>query len=99
MAQSGEASTPVPAYEYIALPEGPFIRMLTVHPGETKDPLKGKLELFNINSSEKYEPLSYVWGNSDRTHEIICDGGRLGLITSLDFALRRLRLHDQSRRL
>jgi len=49
-------------YRYDSLPPGLFIRMLTLYPGGRDDPLKGKLEFFDIDSSKSYEPLSYVWG-------------------------------------
>jgi hypothetical protein len=102
MSQPGEAPAPAPEYHYEPLPEGQFIRMLILYPGALDDPLKGEIEFFNIASpekSEKYEPLSYVWGNPDRSHEIICAGQRLGLTTSLHDALRRLRQPDLPRRL
>jgi hypothetical protein len=99
MSQPGKAPAQALEYEYDALPDGPFIRMLTLYPGALDDPLEGKLELFNITSPESYEPLSYVWGDPKRCDEIICAGQRIGLTTSLYNALRRLRQLDQPRRL
>lgn len=92
-------------YRYDSLPPGLFIRMLTLHPGERDDPLKGKLEFFDINSSESYEPLSYVWGPPpiDGNHQIaISDDkgdGNLQLTANLYGALKRLRYTDRERRL
>jgi hypothetical protein len=96
----------VPEYQYDALPDGPFIRMLTLRAGELDGPLEGDLEIVNIDSpgnyedsSGDYEALSYVWGQPGRRDDIICAGKRLELTTSLHDALRRLRQPDRSRRL
>jgi hypothetical protein len=101
MSQPGKAPTQAQEYQYDALPNGQFIRMLTLHPGAPDDPLEGKLEEFNTTSpeNENYESLSYVWGNPERCSEIICNSKRLRLTTSLHGALRRLRLPDRQRRL
>jgi hypothetical protein len=101
MSQPGKAPTQAPEYQYDALPNGQFIRMLTLHPGALDDPLEGKLENFDIASpeNENYESLSDVWGNPERCSEIICNDKRLRLTTSLHDALRRLRLPDRPRRL
>jgi len=99
MSQPGKAPAQAPEYQYDALPDGPFIRMLTLYPGALDDPLEGSLDIFNITSSEDYESLSYVWGKPDRHHEIICNGQRIGLTTSLHDALIRVRHLDQPRRL
>lgn len=92
-------------YRYGSLPHGSFIRMLTLYPGERDDPLKGELKFFNIDSSESYEPLSYVWGPppNNGNHQIaISDDkgdGSLQLTASLYAALKRLRYTDRERRL
>jgi hypothetical protein len=86
-------------YEYEALPDGQSIRMLTLYPGAPDDPLVGKLEFFNIACRDNYESLSYVWGKPERRYEIICEGKRIGLTTSLHDALRRLRQRNRPRRL
>ena len=99
MSPPDKAPAQSPKYQYDALPDGQSIRMLTLYPGVLGDPLEGKLEFFNIASSEKYESVSYVWGNPNRSHEIICDGQRLRLTTSLHDALRRFRQPDRPRRL
>jgi len=102
MSQPGKAPAQAPEYQYNALPDGQFIRMLTLSLGALDDPLEGKLELVNIASPGSYESLSYV---SERCHEIICAGQRfglttrLGITTSLHDALRRLRQPDRPRRL
>jgi hypothetical protein len=69
-----EAVTQVPKFQYEPMGKGSFVRMLILHPGQRNDPLKGKLELFEVGpstsvecaesplASASYEPLSYVWG-------------------------------------
>ena len=79
-----EALARVRNYQYDPLPSGKFIRMLTLYQGLQNDPLKGKLELFEVGpslssesvnsplASKSYEPLSYVWGppHSNENHQI-----------------------------
>ena len=107
MAQSHEAGTEVPEYLYEPLPRGQFIRMLTLHPGAPDDPLRGELEFFDLDRpsdesndilDRQYEPVSYVWGAPDRSHEIICNGQRLAVTSSIHGALQRLRHLDRPRR-
>jgi hypothetical protein len=47
--QHGKAPAQAPEYEYEPLPEGQYIRMLTLDPGEPDDLLQGKLEFVHIN--------------------------------------------------
>jgi hypothetical protein len=69
-----EAPAPSQKYRYDPMPDGKFIRMLILSQGQRNDPLKGRLELFQVGPSlssngvdsplaaKSYEPLSYVWG-------------------------------------
>jgi hypothetical protein len=98
--QADKAPAQAPKYHYDALPDGQFIRMLTLYPGAPDDPLEGALELFDIASRDNYESLSYVWGKKEGCREIILFAGqRLALTASLHDALRRLRQPDRPRRL
>ena len=79
-------------YQYDSLPEGNFIRMLTLFQGQRNDPLKGTLELFEVGppasvegvdsplASKSYEPLSYVWGppppSDGDDHQIVVSTGK-----------------------
>lgn len=79
-----EAPTQVSKFQYESMGEGESIRMLIVFPGQQNDPLKGKLELFEVGpslslegaesplASTSYEPLSYMWGSppSNGNHQI-----------------------------
>jgi hypothetical protein len=99
----GKAPAQAPEYEYEPLPDDQYIRMLTLDPGKPDDPLQGKLEFVHIASSGTYEPLSYVWGEAKRCHQITIRNdkgdGRLKLTDSLHGALRQIRHTDQERRL
>ena len=81
----------LPKYQYKPLPDGPTTRILTLFPGSSNDCLQVHLEPFDLSSTEVYETISYVWGELDRTHDIVCNGARLQITRSLQSALRRLR--------
>jgi hypothetical protein len=85
-----EAPAPLQKYQYDDMPSGEFIRMLTLSQGQQNDPLKGKLELFEVGPAlslegvdsplalKSYEPLSYVWGPppTDGNHQIAISSGK-----------------------
>ncbi|KAL3296054.1 Het domain-containing protein [Colletotrichum asianum] len=76
------------------------IRILTLHPGTLNDRLRGDLEIVNIDiSSRDYETISYVWGNSSKTHDMVCNGAEMFITESLHGALTCMRLAYVSRRL
>jgi hypothetical protein len=96
-------------YQYRPLESDHAIRILNLDPGARTDPLKGALEIVPIESTGKYEALSYVWADAGppntayeitlRNHEAN-DAGVLALRGGSIFAaLRRLRLPDQPRRI
>lgn len=89
----------VNAYVYRCLPDDQSIRMLTLHPGKPDDPLTGDLGFVNIESTGVYEPLSYVWGDSGAKYSILIGTAELKITTSLYYALKRLRLRGEPRRL
>lgn len=96
---SSEGREQANAYSYRCLPDDHSIRMLTLQPGKSDDPLVGELDFVNIESAGVYEPLSYVWGDPRTKYTIIFDTEELEITTSLYYALKRLRLPDKSRRL
>ncbi|KAK4065397.1 hypothetical protein Trihar35433_7517 [Trichoderma harzianum] len=85
------------AYSYTPLPDR-TIRVLTLYGGNPEDPLRGSLESVVVDDAGVYEPLSYVWGDGNLTHEIFLPTARLRLTASLYNALRRLRRRTGSRR-
>jgi hypothetical protein len=80
--------------------DGRSIRILTLHPGTPGDPLRGSLEIVNIDScAGQYEAISYVWGDPSKTQSMVCNGAVMGITESIYGALTRLRLPDAARRL
>lgn len=90
-------------YEFFPLPDQQrYVRLLTLDPGESDAPLIGKLNCVDVNDDlEEYDPVSYVWGDPTRTHEILLGDKRqpLGLTTNLYNALKRFRQPDTEKRL
>jgi hypothetical protein len=86
-------------YRYRALRTKIEIRTLTLFPGVPGQPLVGELAAEDIESIGPYEALSYVWGDPERKHCMICNEKQLHLTKSLYEALQRIRLPDRPRRL
>jgi hypothetical protein len=61
------------------------IRVLTIAGPDL--PLQCTLVHVPIEDAGEYDALSYVWGSSDRTEFIICDGQRLDVTSNLHNAL------------
>ncbi|KAI2472986.1 heterokaryon incompatibility protein-domain-containing protein [Annulohypoxylon bovei var. microspora] len=82
-------------YEYDALPDGRYFRLLELHPGSGDEPLSGTLHTVPVESSHgRYDGLSYVWGNPMRAGAAKIDlgnGRNLRLTPNLTDALRQLR--------
>ncbi|KAH9242293.1 hypothetical protein K456DRAFT_1879274 [Colletotrichum gloeosporioides 23] len=76
------------------------IRIFTLYPGAPSDGLCGSLETVNIDcSAGDYETISYVWGNSSKTQDMVCNGAEMAITESLHGALTCMRLTYISRRL
>lgn len=96
---------PVPKYQYRPLKDNETIRLLTLAPGKLNEPLKGRLDVVNVDSAGSYEPISYVWaepGMPNHRYEIlISDGDDERLLElrggSLFTALSHLRFEGQER--
>lgn len=61
-----------PAYSFQPLGEKE-IRLLTLHAGETDDPIKTILSHTSFNEDLNYEALSYVWGKSIAKEPAVTD--------------------------
>lgn len=66
-------------------------RQVTIRCGRYPDPIKCQLETIDLNSESQYEALSYVWGSTSRTLEIILDDHRFKVTENLGIALGFLR--------
>jgi hypothetical protein len=86
----------VPSFSYDSLPGPSSFRLLTLLPSAANpEQLECCLDTHHDLHSENtpaYEALSYVWGDPRKAGSIICNGGSLGITSSLAIALRRLRL-------
>lgn len=69
------------SFAFDPLPAGPghIIRVLRLEPGSGKQPLRGSLQLIDLDdpSCLAYDALSYVWGTDDPTKQIFLDGRAL----------------------
>lgn len=93
---------------YNVLPES-HIRLVILQPGAFQTPLYCSLSTVNLldyndvtglarNPAVKsYEALSYVWGNTERSSQIHCNGSTIQITASLEDVLRRFRYMDQVR--
>ncbi|KAK0633784.1 heterokaryon incompatibility protein-domain-containing protein, partial [Immersiella caudata] len=87
-------------YHGLALLDEFDIRLLELAPGEPADPLKCTLSverLKGVRGCPPYVALSYVWGSSDRAHELECNGHKVLITQTLEAALRHLRDQAENR--
>ncbi|KAH7357235.1 heterokaryon incompatibility protein-domain-containing protein [Rhexocercosporidium sp. MPI-PUGE-AT-0058] len=79
------------SYQYKRLESSSSIRLLVLEPGTFEDSISCHLKHVSLESKPKYEALSYVWGDSFQTKEILCEGCSMKVTISLHQALRHLR--------
>jgi len=82
-------------------------RLFHLFPGTCSSPLEGSLQISDAfptlsessttQTHQPYEAISYVWGDIALEEDVICDGKRLQITSSLATALRRFRLADRTR--
>jgi hypothetical protein len=87
-------------FQYSPLPDENHIRVLNLLPGADNDEVRCELatECFK-DTTDTYEAISYVWGDSKNQTSIVCNDKILKLNVSLVGALRRLRDVRKPRRL
>lgn len=71
------------------------IRLLALRPGYGNEDLEGELYHAPLDSTEKYEALSYVWGSDNRSWSLKLPDGVLPITESLHSLLRRLRCPEK----
>jgi hypothetical protein len=76
--------------------DGEF-KLLSLHRGQSSDLVTCDLFIASLDSSVKYEALSYVWGDPDDTKEIKICGEPFYATLNLESALRYLRYRDRER--
>jgi hypothetical protein len=82
---------------YEPLPSESSIRLITLHPGDFKDPIRCTLEVFDLPSAPAYEAISYVWGDPRQRRRIRCNGRRFLVADNLGDAIRNVRRKDEAR--
>ncbi|KAB2103188.1 hypothetical protein AG0111_0g8193 [Alternaria gaisen] len=83
---------------YEPLPQGEFIRVLKLQPGKAEDDIECSLEIIDIGTSkDSYEAISYVWGDSNHTVEVWCNGLQVPVTASLANALHNFRHSSEPR--
>jgi hypothetical protein len=81
------------------------IRVIVLYPAVEQDAeLHCALEHLELPRSSRklgsdFEPVSYVWGDSTRSHTLICEGCDIPITASADKVLRRFRKEAEERRL
>jgi hypothetical protein len=81
-------------FEYQKLETPSSIRILALEPGTRNQPLRGRLQHFDLKSEvPSFDALSYVWGVAayDRTFECHMQSRIVMITSSLEEALQRLR--------
>ncbi|KAF2833315.1 hypothetical protein CC86DRAFT_461711 [Ophiobolus disseminans] len=92
------------SYVYQDLPSPSSIRLLHLEPGAETDPIRCTFTFTIIDlrpevsvHQERYEAVSYVWGNASNVEPITCAGAVLNIPKTLAAVLRRIRLHGSTR--
>jgi hypothetical protein len=84
---------------YKPLPEGEYIRLLILHPGDYDDEIECTLKTVSIKSSKKkYQAISYVWGDPNNTVDVTCNGLQVLITVNLADALRTFRPQKKTRK-
>ncbi|CAN9440869.1 unnamed protein product [Alternaria alternata] len=80
----------LPGFNYEPLPAR-CIRILELQPGERTDPLQGGFTIISIDGEDKYDALSYMWGDASPVDHIVVDGAAIPIAWNLARALEYLR--------
>ncbi|CAN9374598.1 unnamed protein product [Alternaria alternata] len=80
----------LPGFNYEPLPAR-CIRVLELQPGERRDPFQGRFTVISIDGGDKYDALSYMWGDASPVDHIVVDGAAIPIAWNLARALEYLR--------
>lgn len=67
------------------------IRLLVINPADNSEPLTGNFSVVSLDCSPRYEALSYVWGDPEKTEVLHTPEGCIRITASLHAALKRIR--------
>lgn len=85
----------LPFFNYEPLPDR-CIRVLELQPGGRADPFHGRFTTISIDGEDKYDALSYMWGDASPVDHIVVDGAAIPVVWNLTRALEYLRDHQGS---
>lgn len=80
------------AYVYDSLKGEYVFRLVYLEPGRGSDKLHCSIHIYPLSTAPAYEALSYVWGHSEQTCQMRCNGKVVFITPTLEVALQRLRL-------
>ncbi|GJC89890.1 heterokaryon incompatibility protein 6, OR allele [Colletotrichum liriopes] len=85
-------------FQYSAIPNKCYIRLLELMPGQKNEPIQIRLSTVGLeDSTQTYDALSYVWGDQDQPRRAISvNGGRMEIYESLHDILVSLRANSES---
>ena len=91
-AKSTSSLGPIPLlpFNYEPLPDR-CIRVLELQPGERADPFRGRFTIISIDGEDKFDALSYMWGDASPVDHIVVDGAAIPVAWNLARALEYLR--------
>jgi hypothetical protein len=81
---------PLRGFNYEPLPDR-CIRVLELQPGARADPFRGRFNVVSIDGEDKFDALSYMWGNASPVDKIVFDGAAIPVAWNLARALEYLR--------
>jgi hypothetical protein len=85
---------------YDPLPQGDYLRLIVLYPGNNDDAIECELEArTHRRAKDKYAAISYVWGDPRDTVDITCNQRIVPITRSLQGALRQFRHPRTIRRL
>ncbi|CAN9453286.1 unnamed protein product [Alternaria alternata] len=65
--------------------------LIELQPGERTDPFCGRFTVISIDGEDKFDALSYMWGDASPVNKIVFDGAAIRIAWNLARALEYLR--------
>ena len=84
-------------FKYKRIANAREIRVLVLDPGTGDDEVSCSLKHVSLDSSPRFEALSYAWGDAAQRQAIKCADGILRITLNLHCALRHIRYRYRKR--
>ena len=78
-------------YNYTSLSSPRTIRLLHLFPGKVRSTIRCTLKGVSLDSNQKYEAISYCWGDPTLVSHVECDDGLIPITKSCAEVLQRFR--------